>query len=323
MKKTYFSIVILICICALFSCNKESSVNSVQQKGWFQQNSNTKNILLSVFFTNTNTGFIVGSSGLILKTTNSGSSWTIKNSGTTNLLRSIFFLDSNTGYAVGDGGVILKSSNAGETWTLMNSLSSTNLYSIYFIDSEKGFAVGQDGVILKTVNAGTSWTLQTIGSTSNFYSIQFTDSLTGFLIDGKNIYKTIDGGSNWVSKYQNIQYNNYQFSAAYFIDNNYGYVTCGSPEDMNSLLLKTNDGGENWSVMNVPHNLSASLFFTDSNTGYVCAYRSILRTNDGGSTWTTQFSASDFLTSVFFVSDEIGFTVGSNGVILKTFGGGQ
>ena len=58
-------------------------------------------------------GFAVGSSGTILKTTNSGTTWTILPSRTTNNLYSVNFADTTTGYAVGDIGTILKTTNSG------------------------------------------------------------------------------------------------------------------------------------------------------------------------------------------------------------------
>jgi len=66
----------------------------------------------SIYFTEANTGYAVGISGLILKTSNGGSTWIPQTSNTTASLHSIVFTDSNTGYAVGDFGTILKYSGS-------------------------------------------------------------------------------------------------------------------------------------------------------------------------------------------------------------------
>lgn len=62
----------------------------------------------SIYFTDANTGYAVGISGMILKTTNGGTTWVPQTSNTTSSLHSVFFTDSNTGYAVGDYGTILR-----------------------------------------------------------------------------------------------------------------------------------------------------------------------------------------------------------------------
>ena len=68
------------------------------QSGWFQQNPFPPNErLLAVTFTDSNTGTIVGTDGIILHTTNGGETWTKQSSGTTNHLRGVYFTDANTG----------------------------------------------------------------------------------------------------------------------------------------------------------------------------------------------------------------------------------
>ncbi|MFI5212148.1 MAG: hypothetical protein ACHQIH_04645, partial [Ignavibacteria bacterium] len=44
-------------------------------EGWESQNSGTDEDLFSIFMENENTGYIVGQSGIILHTTNSGANW--------------------------------------------------------------------------------------------------------------------------------------------------------------------------------------------------------------------------------------------------------
>lgn len=101
MKKILF--IILITNCSL------SLVQS--QTGWVQQISGTGYNLNSVFFLDTNTGYVVGDTTIatlrfhiILKTTNAGLSWINQTNPFPNnqyALKSVFFLDANTGYACG------------------------------------------------------------------------------------------------------------------------------------------------------------------------------------------------------------------------------
>jgi photosystem II stability/assembly factor-like uncharacterized protein len=71
--------------------------------------------LNSVYFSDANTGFVVGDDGTIIKTINAGTTWTDIYSGTTNSLYSAYFTDTNTGYVAGEGGTILKTNDGGGT----------------------------------------------------------------------------------------------------------------------------------------------------------------------------------------------------------------
>jgi photosystem II stability/assembly factor-like uncharacterized protein len=69
--------------------------------------------LNTIYFTDANTGYAVGDSGIIIKTINGGVSWTVQPSGTASHLMSVYFTDANTGYVVGDNGIILKTTTGG------------------------------------------------------------------------------------------------------------------------------------------------------------------------------------------------------------------
>jgi photosystem II stability/assembly factor-like uncharacterized protein len=58
-----------------------------------------------IFFTSSDTGFIIGGGGIILKTTNAGTTWSYPLSGTNKTLRSIFFTNANTGYIAATPGI--------------------------------------------------------------------------------------------------------------------------------------------------------------------------------------------------------------------------
>ena len=71
---------------------------SLAQEGWFWQNPLPQgNSLWSVvFFTEVNTGTVVGTEGTILRTTDGGVNWIAQSSGTTNHLYGVSFTDANT-----------------------------------------------------------------------------------------------------------------------------------------------------------------------------------------------------------------------------------
>ena len=88
--------------------------------------------LLGVYFTDNNTGTVVGNDGAILRTTDGGQNWTPQTSGTINQLRAVWFADANTGTVVGDLGTILRTTDGGQTWVSQTSGVSEILLGVSF-----------------------------------------------------------------------------------------------------------------------------------------------------------------------------------------------
>jgi photosystem II stability/assembly factor-like uncharacterized protein len=160
--------------------------------------------LESVYFTDTNTGYIVGVDGIILKTINAGNNWSPQTSGTNERLNSVCFADANTGYAVGWNGAIIKTINGGTNWYTQTSGTTVRLNSVYFNDANTGYAVGYEGTILKTIDGGANWIAQTSGTTYWLWSVFFINANFGYAVGGlpgtETILKTIDGGTNWITQ---------------------------------------------------------------------------------------------------------------------------
>lgn len=81
-------------------------------------------VYFGVNFPTSSTGYICGSSGIILKTTDSGFTWQKQRStieqgidtGISIFLYDVVFVDSLNGWAAGEGGTILRTMNGGQTW---------------------------------------------------------------------------------------------------------------------------------------------------------------------------------------------------------------
>jgi photosystem II stability/assembly factor-like uncharacterized protein len=105
--------------------------------------------LNGVYMLDTLTGWAVGNGGLILKTTDGGSTWPSQTSGITTNLRSVHFADSNQGWIVGNGGLILATTDGGTSWSQEASGVTADLRRVFFVDANTGYAVGHSGTILK------------------------------------------------------------------------------------------------------------------------------------------------------------------------------
>ncbi len=302
------------------------------------------NDLWSTFFTDDNTGWIVGSGGFIKKTTNAGNEWIQQNSGTILILKSVQFVDHNTGWICGESGLILKTTNGGTNWDSLISGTTEHLTDIHFSDLNTGYVVGFGGKILKTTNGGSTWVSSSSGTSSNLSAVDFIDANSGYVIGGELgnwlILKTTDGGASWGNKSSSFPYN-YGFPITVeFINSDLGFVGGGITPHSN-YIYKTTDGGNTWIQSILSPNLKEtetsqreqlniyrsgginSINFKDSNIGYAVAgdangyYRGIYITTNGGLTWDSEYRGEEEsgLISVCITNSGHAWAVGFKGTI--------
>ncbi len=294
--------------------------NAIAQN-WVFQTSNTDKNLWSVYFFNENTGLIVGEGGVILKTTDGGSSWIQKNSNTKNGLMMLQFITTNLGYASGLDGPLLKTTNAGESWDIINFSNKTQqkLGGLWFTSENNGVIARSNedysnSKILKTTNGGASWdtvyTPNDDGWISYFY---FPDSDTGYCtVSGGKVYKTSDGGSNWITIDLG---SDLWMSGIYFFDGNNGFVGGGRRDPPGGTLYKTINGGSDWQEVLNGFGI-AKIFFCDSDNGYALV-GTIKKTSNGGLDWSVFEAPEVTLNGLYFLNPNLGYAVGNKGIILK------
>jgi photosystem II stability/assembly factor-like uncharacterized protein len=109
------------------------------------------------------------------------------------------------------------------------------------------------------------------------------------------------------------------FRAVCFLNENTGYVV-----DEFGNVLKTTNGGANWSYSSPTMNPLYGVSFTDVDKGTVVGYGGcIFRTTNGGSNWSSQTSGvSVDLYTVSFTDANNGTAVGLSGTIIRTTDGG-
>jgi len=308
---------------------------SYAQSSWIWQNPLPQgNELLSVSFTDANTGTAVGDCGSIVRTTDGGANWAIQTSGTANNLQSVSFTDANTGTAVGDSGTILRTTDGGATWTSQSSGTTNSLLGVHFTDANTGTAVGNN-IILRTTNGGSNWTSQLNGSVLYLTSVYFTDANKGCAggSDGQGngiILRTTDGGLNWTSWINQMPSGRPGYINIYSIcltDTNTGTAVGGTSDGSryHGTIFRTTDGGITWTSQTSGTGFYIySVGFTDTNTGTMVGDGgTILRTTDGGANWTRQSSGTTLpLHGVLFTDASTGTAVGASGIILRTTNGG-
>lgn len=289
--------------------------------GWTLQQSGTNQNLNSICFINSNSGFVAGANGVLLKTTNGGVNWNLIQLGTNNYLYCVRFPSTNVGYIAGANGILIKSTNSGINWSFYSTGANGPAYSMSFLNDNLGYLITYLNTFIKTINGGVNWSLLPSG-VGNINSVFFSDANTGFIAGSTNlegrIEKTTNGGINSFSL--NVPYS-ISYNGQYFNNSNTGY-SVGN----NGLIIKTTDGGNNWYTQSVTNNSLSSINFPSIDTGYACGYfGTILRTTNAGLNWSTQqnYASSFNLHEIHFINNITGYAVGDYGTIIKTTTGGE
>ena len=238
-------------------------------------------------FINNNTGWVIGGNRGLIKTTDNGENWVTFNNMFPRWPLNIFCEDENNFWVVGDSGMVLNTTDSGNNWINKSpdTLRSFNWIRVVgnnvLLASNSSYAQNS---LYRSTNSGNNWTA------TQFYliftpSLSFINEQTGWLFGrpySNNVfYKTTNSGNNWIRYYFSSQGNSTIHPQ--FIDENTGY-SIGS----NFSVLKTTNGGFNWFLQSLPHNVDPSdLFFINPFTGWVVngSFGYVFKTTNGGSTY--------------------------------------
>lgn len=175
--------------------------------------------------------------------------------------------------------------------------------------------------ILTSFHCKAQWNAVYEKDSTVFLGMHFTSDSVGYVVGYKlnslshnigQIYKTTDGGNNWVKILEGTtQTSNpasyLRFASVYFPTSNIGYVGANFNQ-----ILKTMDAGQTWITQTVPEFSfdTRMIYCTDSLTCFAGkAY--MFKTFDGGLNWVVDSNASP-TQDVSFPSPDRGYGLWSN-----------
>ncbi|MEO8513220.1 MAG: T9SS type A sorting domain-containing protein [Ignavibacteria bacterium] len=258
---------------------------------WVQQPSNITNVLNSIDFVNyvdinnnpVNMKLIACENGVILKSTNDGSSWNIILSGTLENLNDIVIYSPQLIYACGNNGTLLRSTDYAQTWVPVstgtpNALNHMVILSAGSTKLINAIAVGNNGACYATSNL-MNWYAVTLPTTENIQSIASSENVIVCGTTGGNIIKSTNRGSTWVVISSGITSTIYEL----VFSNTRTVFGCSE----NGVILRSKDKGESWAIITTPtkFDLLAMDFGTELFGIATGGFGYSVFTTDGGSSW--------------------------------------
>lgn len=253
-------------------------------------------------------------------------------------LTDVFFVTPEIGYVSGAAGTILKTTDAGETWTAQlggDPLSQERAVNqLWFISPTIGWAaqVASKTNLFRTRD-GETW--EQIGIIDEHYEdFAFSSETEGVFVNDNLIYRTQDSGKTWKKVNQcavkamidglarQVDCRLYKVR---YISPTIVYALGGVYPGTAALVMKSVDGGVNWSLMSLiedENGWEGGFFFVDENTGFLAIKdaKAAYRTVDGGQTW-TGIPATSMPRHILFADPEVGWAMRYNQLSFTTDGG--
>ena len=171
------------------------------------------------------------------------------------------------------------------------------------------------------------WEEKNISTDQTLTGVHFISDNVGFVTGSNKIFKTEDGGENWVTSHSSNDVVFYE--GVYALDENV-VIAVGKDFDINSSkITRTTNGGKSWEDIQISNSsLLRSIVFVSPSLVY-CSGGSgtILKSTNAGENWEElNTGTQENLLSIYFVNDSIGIAVGGKptlGEIIKTEDGGN
>ena len=269
--------------------------------------------------------FAVGSSGVILTSSDGGDHWVRVGTNSELPLYGIAFANSQIGCAVGASGTCFRTTDGGSTWNGISTGITAPFYDVALAFDTLGIIVGGDGEVRRTTDAGAHWSPVSSGTTWYLRSVKFL-SASNIWISGDRgtLLHSTDAGLSWVPVSSGVTS---LLHALDFSSPARGWAVGAGP-----AIVSTSDGGTHWTKAALPPDASRTLrgiCFQDSLQGWIVDYYGkVFRTTDAGAHWnmTYDYASGDWGPYFFTIKLLPGaqlFTCGSQGVLLSSTSGGD
>jgi photosystem II stability/assembly factor-like uncharacterized protein len=171
--------------------------------------------------------------------------------------------------------------------TFENFNINSSIRALAAVDSETAWFAGSGGKWGFTEDGGTTWTIDSIqhqGKYPAFRSLVVNGDavLVLSVASPALLYKTMDKGKNWKLVYQEEDTLAF-YNSMTFVNKQIGFAV-GDPQDGCLSLLKTTDGGDNWTKIDcdkLPATVEGEAGFAASNTNVITQGKNVWLVSGG------------------------------------------
>ena len=302
---------------------------------WTVQSSGVTTRLNSVKAVSHTVAWACGNSGVVLRTTDNGSTWQGVGGGllSSMTLYSIEAIDANTAIVAAwasSGAYLLRTTDGGAMWDTVFTQPGGFINGIKMFDAQNGIAegdpVGNTWTIVRTTDGGGSWArianepAQTGAEYGAVNGMAVWGNSNAWFTPGSStnrIYRTTDGGLTWNAS--TLPWSEFTAAIA-FLSAQVGVAGPGS----GARIARTTDGGATWEP---PTAVVGGSLYGMAAAGpdlYAATGTSVIKSSDGGLSWVQSYGGSvgqiehvSFFTSGGYAS---GWIVSRSGGIAAFYG---
>jgi len=316
---------------------------AVVSKGGWDSLTPPTNSWSGIGFVSATNGYIVGSGGLIRRTTDRGVNWntvTVGSARTTRINGLGAHFGSNSALAAADSGYVVRTIN-GTNWNWYASGAGTGVTwrGAAMGNQRYGWVVGSPNAIRSTNDTGRTWTSR--NQNGNWYAVSVSATRAWVVGTGGAVRRSARPLANNVNFAQSVSNGltaDFYAVGFYTANKDTGYIggaggviyrtvngdTGGVANDSNNVV---------WTSVTSPTSQDIlGMRFINGSTGWVVGRNgAIWRTTDRGTTWFQQYfpGTVDSVRSIWSATSSVGgngdtaYVVGSNSLVRKTITAGH
>lgn len=282
--------------------------------------------LKDIFFQNSETGWITGTDGTLLRTDDGGKTWLPVQKFTTDAILQIYFTDPSTGWMLCERSVysrgnnptsyLRKTTDGGVHWNKVEfeDAGRERVTRILFDRSGLGLAFGEGGIFYRLQEDGKTWKRSRAAIHFLLLDGAYSTGTNGAIVGaGGTIVFTQDGGLTW-EQATILHETETRINSVIFTSVKQGWAV-----GTNGSIFTATGGGRLWRL--VPQEETTvtlnNVYFTSSRDGYAAGNDgTILHTTDAGAHWNLEKTRVTHNLNKIVFNGSSGFAIGFGGTIL-------
>ena len=227
-------------------------------------------------------GWIVGNDGVVLSSTDRGSTWVLSKWGELNL-RDIEMISPVRGFIAADSGVLLETTDGGKNWKTREWEGVNENFNSITRLGDRIIITGSRGIIIDSNDRGKTWNINKIDAAR--VKDRYVNLNSCFILDKNNIWITGNEGTILMSSdsgktWKNRKFKRYNFNTAFFFNRNNGFVAGDS-----GIMIHTKDGGKRWSEVSQPSHSVNRMLYRNKKLWVIGNSGMVMVSGDQGNTW--------------------------------------